>query len=734
MSLITENFLFLQALTTHADRLRELLGNDWPAFQAQLYPLLHDLIWVEDDTQALILVDDILDACFKLRGTAGKLVRSLLRQAQIEAGSLDSTTRSVKMYDPTSGQIREVDVSTTTKGGVPTATRDDVVAAGRALAQAIFPLEEVYEAAVGQPEPRYFNTLFTEPDGQSAIPPDQPLVHNRVYTLYVDINPERKGLGEDETAFPGQVLDGVWGDQETLPLTVWAASRDFDIEPQVQTLYLPPTGAAEGVRFTVRPLLTDDWGIIQVELFYQGHLLQSRRVEARIVPATGVTIPAGARPIQTARITFTTTARLHPDDLVHFPARVLTVNVARDPRDGSLDLRFLDRTGGEQKVAHYDTHLQPQALGKAIADMRQELKQTVIGRKEGQQPIEGYEWKLEGDDDLLNAWLPRLAVVGHRLYRTLLLETRGTPSEDAQGERLRAALQPGTVIQVNPVVGVVTIPWALFYERPVKYLPGKTRLCEGFADRGTDCPGCPSQGDPYVVCPYAFWGYRYAIEQLPCWVTGELPQLPTLIRKIDNGRPLCLNLNVWRDFSLWQTHRQKIEQSAQVKVLVAEEIPQMEQVWQNHSANLDLVYFYCHGGVDDFLGPYLKLSDAFVDSNFLEASHLNWPHAPLVFINGCATGDYGPESYLSLIDDFRAAGASGVVGTECLVPELFAEAYAAELFPRLFRGEWLGQAMLKVRLEFLRQKKNPLGLVYTLYAAHEVALSRPVATPPTGNS
>jgi len=39
----------------------------------------------------------------------------------------------------------------------------------------------------------------------------------------------------------------------------------------------------------------------------------------------------------------------------------------------------------------------------------------------------------------------------------------------------------------------------------------------------------------------------------------------------------------------------------------------------------------------------------------------------------------------------------------------------------------LGQAMLAVRRELLQQHLNPLGLAYSLYAAHEIALARPVS-------
>lgn len=574
-------------------------------------------------------------------------------------------------------------------------------------------------------EARYLNILFTEPDGQTAVPREQPLVHNQQYVLYVDISPERKGLGEDDVAFPDQALDECW-DDVALPLIVLATSRDFDIEPRIRTLNLPFQGPSDGVRFALRPHLAEGRGFVQVEVLYLGHLLQSKRVEALVVPASGVQVSPSLRPAQAARITFTTTDRLDLDSMVRMPERILTVDVERDPRDDSIDFRFLDRTHGDEELAFYDTLLQPQALGKAIAGVRKQLELAITGEIRDGIQVSGYEFVLDGDDQILDNWLPHLARAGRYLYRALLPQTRGQPPDEDQGERLRAALRLGTVIQVNPVLGVVTIPWALLYERRFRLQPGQNRVCRQFVTCSPECSDCPHSEDPYIVCPYAFWGYRYVIEQLPCWVSDQSQQQVMLLRRIDNGRPLYLNLNVWRDFLLWKDHLSKIQTAGEVKPLVAEEIHEMEKVWTDHSPDLDIVYFYSHGGLDEVLEqPYLELSDGRIDSLYLE--DLTWLHSPLVFLNGCATGDYGPESYVSLIDDFRSAGASGVVGTECPVPELFAEAYATALFLRLFRREPLGQAMLAVRLDFLREHKNPLGLVYTLYAANEITLAHPVA-------
>jgi hypothetical protein len=111
---------------------------------------------------------------------------------------------------------------------------------------------------------------------------------------------------------------------------------------------------------------------------------------------------------------------------------------------------------------------------------------------------EGYKWKTQGDMELLNTWLPALADAGRRLYRAILPENKGNTLGEDRGETLRAALKPNTVIQVNPILGNVTIPWALLYERKIRYSQ-RVRVCEQFVERDTDCTGCPFKDDSKVV-------------------------------------------------------------------------------------------------------------------------------------------------------------------------------------------------------------------------------------------
>ena len=781
--------ILLKELPGILTQMESSLGEEWPSFRAHLFDLVRRLGAAEDEAEAFALVDEILGAC--LESPAQAEVRELLdwagEQVQRKQGQRarprprgrggegprglrpeprgfgfppdaaremgDDGGRGVdngysRMYRRQPDRPQPPRPGTGTGASV---TKGQLLAAGRKLASELAlrgattnedgaGAGEVHVGARGEPEPRregaaaetaaeprYLNTLFTQGDERLPVPSGQALIHDQAYALHVDISAERKGLGEDDVPFPDSALGEVWNDEPSLPLDVTVASRDFSVAPQASILDLPRSGPSEGVRFEVIPLLAEGRGYLQVDLLYRGQLLQSKQIEALIVPASDAPAPDSQRPVQMARITFTTTDCLDPHALVEMPERTLTVNMEIDRRDGSVDFRFLDRTQSDQELAYYDTRLQPDGLGGAIESVRGQLNLAVTGEEVEGRRIEGYQWTLDGDDALLDAWLPRLASVGRTLYRAILPQSGGQPPDEDQGERLRAVLKPGAVIQLNSVHGLVTIPWALLYERRIKRIEGRTRVCDAWVGCGPDCADCPYTEDAYVVCPYAFWGYRYAIEQVPCWVTPEMGRFPSLMRQISNGSPLYLNLNVWERFRFWEQHLSKVREAGQVEILLAKRIPEMETIWDQHGQDLDVVYFYSHGGMDEMKSPYLELSDGRIDSNFLEASELAWSHGPLVFLNGCSTGDYGPESYASLIDDFRAAGASAVVGTECPVPELFAEAYASELFPGLFRGESLGKTMLAVRLDLLRNRKNPMGLVYTLYAAHEIALARPVA-------
>jgi CHAT domain len=686
--------------------------------QLELDPDYWDFI--EEQITALIKSNYTLNQIFqskirKLEGLDGRIPREFLPNFAEFKKELFGETKEIVTFDGSSnGENRNrttqiIDITSTI---LKTENQDQTTK------QLVF-LEQISEYVENY---RYFNTYFTEPNNQTLIPQTEPLIHGQTYFLCINISPEPQGI--DTTPFPDQTLNQVWNDQETLLLDVAVTSKDFHINATTKKLSLPRTGASDNLIFTVKPHKFDGRGYIQVELFYRGYLLQSKQLAILIIPTVGADIPESLRPPQSSRVTFTTTDLLTSEKLARLPERFLTIDVQVDMQDGTTDLRFLDRTQGNRELVSYETNLQS-GLGSAIASVRKKLK-AIASTKEG------YQFKIQGDMPLLNTWLPQLADAGRRLYRLLLPENKSQTLGEDKGEKLRAALKPDSVIQINPINNPIlglrntTIPWGLLYER--KVIPSKQlQVCQQFQSHDIDCNSCPAKNDYNFVCPHAFWGYRYAIEQLPGWTNEESSYTPNLVWEINNTQPLHINFNVWRDFRFWKNHLPKLEKLGSVKMLVAEERIELQDIWATYSSDLDIIYFYCHGGIDEVENiSYLQLSDEKIYSNTIDALEVNWQHRPLVLLNGCSTGDYSPESYMNLINDFRGAGASGVIGTECPVPEMFAEPYALALLTRVFRGEPLGKAMLAVRREMLQQNLNPLGLVYSLYAPYEIALARAV--------
>jgi hypothetical protein len=98
---------------------------------------------------------------------------------------------------------------------------------------------------------------------------------------------------------------------------------------------------------------------------------------------------------------------------------------------------------------------------------------------------------------------------------------------------------------------------------------------------------------------------------------------------------------------------------------------------------------------------------------------------PLVFLNACASGDADPAGVGSFPQMFRDHGFLGFIGTEAVIPEAFASIFAAHFFAYLLEGEPLGNAVRQARWRMLKDYKNPLGLLYTVYADPALRVRKP---------
>jgi hypothetical protein len=146
--------------------------------------------------------------------------------------------------------------------------------------------------------------------------------------------------------------------------------------------------------------------------------------------------------------------------------------------------------------------------------------------------------------------------------------------------------------------------------------------------------------------------------------------------------------------------------------------------------NYDFVHFACHARTQSGQASAMELELA-ANKKPLRVTYLDLRTGlrelrsnPLVFLNGCSTGNEPPLQTRNLVSLFLDLGARGVVATECTMPDVFAAPFAAEFYRRFFTRSnggppGLGEALLATRRHFLENYNNPLGLAYTLYADGE---------------
>jgi hypothetical protein len=231
-----------------------------------------------------------------------------------------------------------------------------------------------------------------------------------------------------------------------------------------------------------------------------------------------------------------------------------------------------------------------------------------------------------------------------------------------------------------------------------------------------------------VACPLHFWGFKHIIEIPPQQVKpeGTAPTQRDLILS-ENGVQMIAGMNA--HLRLWSAHSTSLKKFPWKSQ--ASRLAVFNKALQD--PGLDLIYFYCHagGGRTDPAGydPYLLFQDtAQTNPEKMRSADFprnpQWAHHPLVFLNGCGTVGFSPDALSPFIEKLvEDLGAAGVIGTEITVWEELATVVAESFLNSFLGGNDAGKALLDVRRSLLA-KKNPLGLVYTLYAPAHLKLKQ----------
>ena len=527
------------------------------------------------------------------------------------------------------------------------------------------------------------------------------LVIDRPYRLNVQVTPNEttKDLAEGET-----------------PVVATGWSRDFTIQSSINISVLP--GSIFNLSIPVVPKKLGRRSL-DVNLMAQGHLLQVERIDVDVVESASD--PARE---QTAT-TIISESNYSAEDLTRRTPRALQVILRYQASDASVDAQFRGFDG--ELLATFDTPFPAMTLHETAKGVRE----TALAAFRGDETRAGMGGRAQLDKEKLDSWLPELATVGQNLH-DMFFPKGAAAEENARRVREALARHASSIIQVNQDcagLGVATLPWTFVYDYPL-VVTAQTRVCQTYHDHLDG--GCPHREDTDVVCPSGFWGYRYQIEQPPAWVGQSLPRpLPAQISNEDARLVIHFIHNPGADKV--SEHQAALAADGAREIVPSTTLSEVRAEWERQGDSLDVIYLYGHHGRQEYTnaGAIFLGEERFTD-DALDKWDFSWGRGPLVIINGCNSGAYAGSTHASLLNAFRRAGASGVIGTECDVNTAAAAPFMERVVDLIDNGRPVGEALEQVGVEFLVENNSPLGLVYALFAHTDlgVAVAAPVAAVP----
>jgi len=624
------------------------------------------------------------------------------------------------------------------------------------------------------PPPRFLNIGFwrTDPSGQLKQVPQRNtgLQIEQVIQLAIDIGPKNirievadsEAIEEERFRWTPE-MKGVW-------VEIGITGIDCEVLGNpVRELWLPREGPTERLYFPVVPKGTSGVSRLRVTLYHNQDVIQSYRVAA-------VTIAGDSLPPPDVRCKLLARALdLAPEkvkDVAFFSRLEYSTGSFQDvaARSAEPSRRTLsivvndcdnDTVVTVKGPGLFSARILPDSdVPQRVQDLRKRLQDTSdYTFKDGSK---GYAFGAQGAPNggtpaQLNDALMSLALPGWRLFDKLVLE-------EQREELDRFLSSDGATIHVAHILRDKVIPWNLLYDRA--YDANKRKDADGNPVAHAVCtaalpksdgtlpaagcfenPDCLLHGYPQkrctdsadktllpetVICPRRFWGFRHVIEVPPQQVPpgGAGTSMPVGIPVAGKARIIA---GVNCTLSLYDEHVKQIEAlSGKFTALwIGPEFDRDRIIELLKDRDLSVIYFYCHaaGGVGSnltdpelqFQGPEDKVVGVITPDEL--SYRLKWSRNPLVFLNGCGTVGYTPESLTpfikKLVDD---RGASGIVGTEVPVWEQLASEIARRFFEMFLDGQPAGLALLLARRQILAQS-NPLGLVYTLYAPADLKLT-----------
>lgn len=474
---------------------------------------------------------------------------------------------------------------------------------------------------------------------------------------------------------------------------------------------------------------------LRCNIYCEQVLVQSHLVEVEVASQLQRLL-RGKRtsPALQTRVDFTLSKNLEGAQLEHLQPHRLSV-LLNDNGNGTHGFRFFGAEGASEFKE--DASIPGQELQNLITKAREALRMAAWGDSEPWQSGKKFKYDGSGELDQLKADLVKFAKRGYRFYDVVITRLAG-------GKEKARALQelmrrPGLVQIANKDSIRHLLPVAMLYDYDfdttapadsytlcpsfLQALQQASPLFENECFRGA----CPSRGQPLVICPSGFWGYRHNLGMPPS-LTGAPVEAATEIR-YQQAPALVVAVSTDVNFKLRPQHEARL-QALRPGVRWHLALTRDDTMTQIKEIDSQVVYFYCHGGFDrEEDVPYLQVGDPaarqYITRDYLRSKLRDLPAAkpqPLVFLNGCHTTALEPEVALDLVSGFvENAHAAGVIGTEITINEALACIFAEECLRHFLDGVAIGEAVRRGRLQLLQQR-NPLGLVYIPYVVASLTL------------
>lgn len=609
-------------------------------------------------------------------------------------------------------------------------------------------------------QPRFVNCSFWEENATHELSQvDQQTGHfnqNQLYQFGIQIGPKsRKLFTVNETALVEEVfkwtpeLKGVW-------IEIGVTGIDFDVvgDP-VQRVWLPAPGhgPTDTVYFSVVPQKS---GVnrLRFVIYYEQNVIQSFRVGlitgGKIKNKRGALAKAleiGAR--SSADVSFL--------PVLEFSLTPSIDNFAANPTHTKRTVAIVaNNLGGDSVVTVKNAASFGVSMNGLPSGEVAKLQKELLAISNMGPPAKWYPFTSdhEGTQAGLEHALRTLADRGAAMFQMLV--------DSNAWNDIRTALEPpDQTIQVAQILRTRVIPWSFLYTRVLDQRPGdrdptgeltNMPVClAALPDAKGELPvkscgtsqNCVLHQNPAllpenVVCPLHFWGFKHVIEIPPQQIDTNAKSATAAA-----ARPSAVQTAI------------KVKGKARVVAGVNSSLGQESSHFTNlgtlktryplaplkqqytfadfrtelAKSPFHIAYFFCHaeGGVN--LNTQIILQAALgVPEPVLAYQFGNlfkgqkWDPPALVFLNACRSTNYSPEALSPLLATFvDTLGASGLVGTEIDVWDIFAAEVGKLFLENFLNGEPAGMSLLKAR-RVLLSKKNPLGLVYTLFASADLHL------------